>query len=67
MTFLDPETAKIIERIAPLAGGEEEALIWFRTEPLAAFGGRTAEALLLEGKIDDLRDHLDRIALGSFA
>lgn len=67
MATVDSDTQEIIQRIAAWAGGEENALIWFRTEPLAAFGGRTAEALVREGKRDDLREHLDRVAVGSFA
>lgn len=67
MATVDTDIREIIRRIGAWAGGEEKALIWFRTEPLAAFGGRTAEALVREGKRDELREHLDRVALGGFA
>lgn len=54
-------------KIIDWAGGEEQASTWYRTEPIAAFGGRTAEAMVKEGKIDAVRDYLDHIAAGGFA
>jgi hypothetical protein len=61
------EMLEIIGRIAGWAGGERQAMAWYRAEPIPAFGGRTAEALVKEGKAAAVRDYLDHIALGGFA
>ena len=61
------EMLEIIARIAGWAGGERQAMAWYRAEPIPAFGGRTAEALVKEGKAAAVRDYLDHVALGGFA
>ncbi|WP_413991298.1 antitoxin Xre/MbcA/ParS toxin-binding domain-containing protein [Labrys okinawensis] len=61
------EMLEIIARIAAWAGGEVQAMAWYRAEPIPAFGGRTAEALVKDGKAAALRDYLDHIAVGGFA
>jgi Protein of unknown function (DUF2384) len=61
------EMLEIIGRIADWAGGEKQAMAWYRAEPIAAFGGRTAESLVKEGKASALRDYLDHVAMGGFA
>ena len=61
------EMLEIIGRIADWAGGEKQAIAWYRAEPLPAFGGRTAEALVKTGHAAAVRDFLDHIALGGFA
>jgi len=61
------EMLEILGRIADWAGGEKQALAWYRAEPIPAFGGRTAEALVKEGKATAVRDYLDHVAVGGFA
>lgn len=61
------EMLEIIGRIADWAGGEKQAMAWYRAEPIVAFGGRTAEALVKEGKASAVRDYLDHVATGGFA
>ena len=61
------EMLEIVGRVAEWAGGKDQALAWYRAEPLPAFGGRTAEALVKEGKAAAVRDYLDHIAVGGFA
>jgi uncharacterized protein (DUF2384 family) len=61
------EMLEIIGRIADWAGGEKQAMAWYRAEPIAAFGGRTAESLVKEGKAAAVRDYLDHVATGGFA
>ncbi|TPK61523.1 DUF2384 domain-containing protein [Mesorhizobium sp. B2-4-15] len=61
------EMLEIISRVADWAGGKEQAMAWYRAQPLPAFGGRTAEALVKEGKAGAVRDYLDHMALGGFA
>jgi hypothetical protein len=61
------EMLEIVGRVADWAGGEKQAMAWYRAEPIPAFGDRTAEALVKEGKAGAVRDYLDHIALGGFA
>jgi hypothetical protein len=61
------ETSEIIARVSPWAGGPIQAMAWYRAEPIPAFGGRTAESLVKEGKAAAVRDYLDGVALGGFA
>lgn len=61
------EMIEIVVRVAAWAGGEKQAMAWYRAEPLPAFGGRTAESLVKDGKATALRDYLDHLALGGFA
>ena len=61
------EMLEIIGRVAAWAGGKDQALTWYRAEPIPAFGGRTAEALVKDGKAAEVRDYLDAVAQGGFA
>ncbi len=61
------EMAEIIHRVSEWAGSERQALAWYRAEPIPAFGGRTAESIVKNGKAAALRDYLDHLALGGFA
>jgi large subunit ribosomal protein L7/L12 len=61
------EEREILHRIERWAGSTQKARFWYRAEPIPAFGGRTAEALVNEGKAADVRDFLDHIAVGGFA
>lgn len=61
------EMLEIIGRVVTWAGGELQAMAWYRAEPLPAFGGRTAESLVKQGHAAAVRDYLDHIATGGFA
>jgi uncharacterized protein (DUF2384 family) len=61
------EMLEIIGRVVDWAGGKEQAMAWYRAEPIPSFGGRTAEALVKQGKAAAVRDYLDQVALGGFA
>jgi len=61
------EMLEVIVRIMPWAGGQQQAMAWYRAQPIAAFGDRTAEALVKEGKASVVRDYLDFLAQGNFA
>lgn len=61
------EMLEIISRVSEWAGGKDQAMAWYRAQPLSAFGGRTAEALVKDGKASAVRDYLDHVALGGFA
>jgi len=61
------EMLEIISRVEEWAGGKEQAMAWYRAQPLPAFGDRTPEALVKDGKAAAVRDYLDHMALGGFA
>lgn len=57
----------ILTRIERWAGGEAEALHWYRSYPIPAFDGRTAEALVKAGQSTAIWDYLDNIDRGAFS
>ena len=61
------EMLEILVRITKWAGGQLQAVSWYRAQPIAAFGDRTAEQLVKSGQAAAVRNYLDHIALGGFA
>lgn len=61
------EMLEIISRIADWAGGEAQAMAWYRSQPIPALDGRTSEALVKSGNAGAVREYLDHLALGGFA
>ena len=61
------EMLEIIGRIREWAGGEAQAMAWYRSQPIPALDGRTPEALVKSGRAGAVRDYLDHLALGGFA
>jgi hypothetical protein len=46
---------EIISRITDWAGGKEQAMAWYRAQPISAMGGRTAESMVKAGEADSGR------------
>ena len=61
------EMLEIINLVQGWAGGLVQAMAWYRAEPIPAFGGRTAEALVKSGQATAVRDYLDHLATGGYA
>lgn len=61
------EMLEIISRVRDWAGGEAQAMAWYRSQPIPALDGRTPEALVKAGRAHAVRDYLDHFALGGFA
>ena len=61
------EMVEIISLVQAWAGGPAQAMAWYRAEPIPAFGGRTAEALVKSGQAGPLRDYIDHLATGGYA
>ena len=61
------EMLEIVSRVSDWAGGKDQAMAWYRAQPISAFGGRTAESLVKAGEASALRDYLDHLATGGFA
>jgi len=58
---------EIIALVQSWAGGPAQALAWYRAEPIPAFAGRTAEALVKSGQATAVRDYVDHLATGGYA
>ena len=61
------EMLEIIVRVREWAGGEAQAMAWYRSQPLPALDGRTPEALVKSGRAGAVRAYLDHVALGGYA
>jgi|SRR5665213_3232850 len=61
------EMLEIISLVQGWAGGPAQAMAWYRAEPIAAFGGRSAEALVKSGRAGAVRDYVDHLATGGYA
>ncbi|WP_293905598.1 antitoxin Xre/MbcA/ParS toxin-binding domain-containing protein [Phenylobacterium sp.] len=61
------EMLEIISLVQGWAGGPAQAMAWYRAEPIPAFGGRTAEALVKSGSAGAVRDYVDHLATGGYA
>jgi hypothetical protein len=61
------EMVEIISLVQAWAGGPAQAMAWYRAEPIPAFGGRTAEALVKSGHATAVRDYIDHLATGGYA
>ena len=61
------EMLEIVGRLSAWAGGKEQAMAWYRAQPIPAFGDRTAESLVKCGQAGAVRDYLDHMAMGRFA
>jgi Protein of unknown function (DUF2384) len=57
----------ILSRVLPWAGSPLAAYAWYRSQSLPSFGDATPEQLVREGRAEDVRAYLDRIAAGGFA
>jgi uncharacterized protein (DUF2384 family) len=61
------EIAGIITAATELTGDRARAIVWFRHQPLAGFGGRTAEALVADGHADAVKQHIEMLRDGGYA
>ncbi|WP_415183880.1 antitoxin Xre/MbcA/ParS toxin-binding domain-containing protein [Phaeovulum sp.] len=61
------ELVEILNRIEPRFGSSLLAYAWFRSEPLAGFGGQSAMALVRDGQAGAVMDYLDAVDDGVFA
>jgi hypothetical protein len=61
------EVVEIINRVLPWAGSVPQAFAWYRAQPLPSFGDQTAEDLVKQGRAEDVRNYLSRIAVGGYA
>lgn len=58
---------ELLERVTPWAGDPQTAFQWFCSEPIAGFGGMTAQQLVKAGRASEVETYLDRISDGGYA
>jgi len=64
------EIVKILVNASRLMDGDSatgRAVLWFKSQPLSGFGGKTAMDLVREGKSDAVLEHLEMLADGVYA
>lgn len=59
------EALRIIKAATDLTGDLNKAVFWYRTEPLAEFGYKTAERLASEGRTDDVLRYVSSLEAGA--
>ncbi|MGB3722371.1 MAG: MbcA/ParS/Xre antitoxin family protein [Pacificimonas sp.] len=58
---------EVLSKVEPRFGSALLAYAWYRSVPLAGFGGRTAMQLVLDGDADDVLDYVDAVDAGIYA
>jgi hypothetical protein len=61
------QLVEFLNAVTPAVGSSLMAYAWFRSEPIAGFGGRTPEQIVKDGEGDGLRAHIARRHEGGFA
>lgn len=61
------EMMEILELVKVWAGGEIQAMAWYRAQPIPALNGRTSEQLVKDGQAAAVRAYIDHMALGGYA
>lgn len=61
------DLVEIVNRVLPWAGSVQQAFAWYRSQPLPSFGNLTAEDLVRQGRAEDVKRYLSRIAAGGYA
>ena len=59
------QALRVIKAAADLNGDLHKALFWYRNEPLSAFGYKTAEKLVSEGRTDDVLRYVMSLEAGA--
>ena len=59
------QIARVVSRAEILLGSQEKAVFWFRNQPLADYGGMTAEEMVSEGHYDAISTYLDDVENGA--
>jgi transcriptional regulator with XRE-family HTH domain len=59
--------ATILSRASEMGGGLDRAVIWFRHQPIAAFGYKRAVDVVQDGEADHILRWLDALEDGAYA
>ena len=61
------DVVEILTKAAYWSGSIFQAFAWYISEPIPAFGGLTAENLVVNGDADIVKVYLEQLALGGYA
>ncbi|WP_349369461.1 MbcA/ParS/Xre antitoxin family protein [Salinarimonas sp.] len=61
------EMVEVLNRVEPRFGSALIAYAWYRSEPLAGFGGQTAMQLVREGRANEVMEYIDAVDAGVYA
>lgn len=61
---LAAETERVIAAATKLSGNADLAHEWFHTHAIDVFRGKTAEQLLLDGRVDDVLAYIEMLDAG---
>ena len=67
VTRKDQDVKRILEMAAEMAGGEDQAAIRFKHQPIPGWAGKTAYDLVREGKADKVLAYLEATRAGIYA
>jgi hypothetical protein len=59
------EALRVIKAGTDISGDVNRALFWYRNEPLSAFGYKTAEQLVSEGRTEDVLRYVASLEAGA--
>lgn len=59
------EALRVLRAAYDLSGDIQKATFWYRNEPLPAFGYKTAERLVSEGRTDDVLRYVASLGAGA--
>ncbi|WP_413733554.1 hypothetical protein ACL2XP_14905 [Sodalis sp. RH21] len=59
------DLVRVLAVATEMTGGAQQAVFLIRNEPLRAFGYKTADALLRDGRADDIIAYLESLAGGA--
>lgn len=59
------DALKVIKAGTDISGDVNRTLFWYRNEPLSAFGYKTAEQLVSEGRTDDVLRYIASLGAGA--
>ena len=59
------EAVRVIRAATDLCGDVDQAIFWYRNEPLPLFAYRTAEQLVIDGRADDLIRYVMSLEAGA--
>lgn len=61
------EAKQIVRRVMPWSGSVREAFVWYRHQPIPAFGNQTAKKIVENGGSEHLMSYLDGISVGGYS
>jgi uncharacterized protein (DUF2384 family) len=64
---LETPVGRILALASEMAGGDAQAAVWFKDQPIQGFAGKTAFDLVREEQTDAVIAYLEAVRLGVYA